>query len=388
MLLSNPFELEIVRTEERFHELSEDWTRLYAECVPRNPFLSFEWSAACREHVCRRSDLFVVTARAGGRLVGLAPQRRERISGLRVVRFLAGGWSDYSGFLCHPGAPEAVPALLVALAGSDPELDLLVLRQLAREFTRLPHVRLPKALGAEMLEGEGSPYLAFAGDWEALCAQGPGWLKGVQKRVRRFQREGGAVRRLTGNRAAEAMTAVADVEARSWQARYGEPIFHKRSVRELFAEALRKVEERGELELWLAEMDGKAIGYEINFLSPDRIWLYRGSYDQDYARYGPGSVLEFHSIRAGWAEGRREYDYGSGCEPYKAERTNAIRPLEILTAYPRTPRGYLAYALLVAPRSRMRRSRAGRAALELLAQARRCPQALLPWNRTLRNRVY
>lgn len=388
MLPSDPFELEIVRNEKRFQELSEDWRRLYAECIPRNPFLSFEWNAACQAHVCRRADLFVVSLRQGGRLVGLAPLRRERISGFRVVRFLAGGWSDYSGFLCHPETPEAEPALLEALAGAEREWDLLVLRQLAREFTRLPYVRLPKRLGAETLDGEGSPYLAFAGDWKGLCAEGPGWLKGVQKRVRRFEREGGVVQRLTGPQAAEAMAAVNEVEARSWQAQYGEPIFQRRNVRELFADAMRTVKERGELELWLAEMDGKPVAYEINFLSPDRIWLYRGGYDQEYARYGPGSVLEFHSIRTAWEEGRREYDYGSGCEPYKAERTNAVRPMQILAAYPRTPRGYMAYALLVAPRSRLRRHRAGRAALELLARARRCPQALLPWNRTLRNRVY
>jgi CelD/BcsL family acetyltransferase involved in cellulose biosynthesis len=388
MLSSNPFELEIVRTEERFQELEEEWSGLYAECIPGNPFLSFEWSAACRTHVCRRSDLFVVTARAGGRLVGVAPLRRERISGFRVVRFLAGGWSDYSGFLCHPDTPEAEPALLEALAGAEREWDLLALRQLAREFTRLPHVRLPKGLGAETLSGEGSPYVAFAGDWQSLCAEGPGWLKGVQKRVRRFQRDGGTVQRLKGDRAAEAITTAAQIESQSWQAQYGDPIFQRQSVRELFAEALRELEGRGELELWLAEMEGKPIAYEINFLSPDRIWLYRGGYDQEYARYGPGSVLEFYSIRTAWEEGRREYDYGSGCEPYKAERTNAVRQLQILVAYPHTPRGYLAYALLVAPRSRLRRHRAGRAALDFLAQARRCPQALLPWNRTLRNRVY
>lgn len=382
------FELSLVCTPEGLQELAAEWRELYAESNPRNPFLSPEWAEVCHAYACPPAALFLIAARRQGRLVGVAPLRWELFRGFRLLRFLGSGWSEYAGFLCHPEEPGAEVALLHGLLQCKDDWDLLLLRQLAMEFTRLPVTQLPGGLSVQTLPGEGSPYLAYSGDWEALRAAGPRWLTNVQKRVRRWQREGGTVERYRGTEAAARVAEVARVEARSWQARHGQPIFQEEQVRRLFRDAFQLLEPRGEMELWLARMGDEPAAYEINLLTPERLWLYRGGYDEAYARLGPGSVLEYHSIRTAWDEGRREYDYMSGREPYKAERTNAVRPQQVMSFHPDTLRGHLAFALLVAPRWGLRRVPAAKPLLDYISLVRRCPQALLPWNRVLRDRVY
>lgn len=377
----------LVSTDEGFRRLEREWSELYAGATPRNPFLSFEWTRACRTHLCPRAGLFILTARENGRLVGVAPLRVDRTRGFRVLRFISSGWSEYGGFLRAPDCAGVEAALLQEAQRREGEWDLLMLRQLAVEFTQVPSVISGAVSRATTFESEGSPHLACAGDWEELCARGPHWLKQVQRRVRRFAREGGTLDRYFGAEAAERMSEVAAVERRSWQGKYGQPVFQDARIQAMFRQCFEELAPRREMELWLARVEGQAVAYEINLLTPERVWLYRGAYDQNYARLGPGGVLEFHSIREAWREGRREYDYLSGLEPYKAERTNAVRPLQVVAAHPGTPRGYAAAACVVPVRWRLERFHLTRGALSFLAELKRCPKATLPGKRVLRSRV-
>src|SRR5437868_1954396 len=116
MAPSPEFTTSLVRTGPDFAALEPEWARLHAASRPRNAFLSYEWNRACWEHVCPATEPWVLTARKSGRLVGVAPLRRERRFGFRVLRFLGSGWSNYAGFLRDPDCLDAEAALLYALA--------------------------------------------------------------------------------------------------------------------------------------------------------------------------------------------------------------------------------------------------------------------------------
>ena len=72
------YEIELIRSEDRLRSLRSEWIRLYLQSRPLNPFVSHEWATACWHHLCPDAGLFVLTARAQGRLVGVAPLRIER----------------------------------------------------------------------------------------------------------------------------------------------------------------------------------------------------------------------------------------------------------------------------------------------------------------------
>lgn len=124
------------------------------------------------------------------------------------------------------------------------------------------------------------------------------------------------------------------------------------------------------MELWLAYKDGRAAAFQVNFLAGRRLWLYQGAYDDGYRKLSPGGVLDFQSIQAAWAEGFREYDFMSGDEPYKAERTDRARVISYLALYPDTPAGRLAFGLLIAPRWRLKGWSHARAAHRLWVRLR------------------
>lgn len=386
--MSPPFQLDVLHTEGELRALAEEWTQLYAESVPRNPFLSHAWAVACWENVCSDCELYLLTARHEGRLVGLAPLRRARQRGFRVLQFIGSGWSEYTGFLVSPRHPRMDEVLLEGLRQRRREWDLLVLRQLSDTFSRIHQVTPPKGLGHAEMEAEGAPYLTFAGDWEALHTDGPSWVKRHKRFARVFARDGGTVVRYVAEEAARRMDEVAAIEAHSWKARYGDAAFQRREVRNLLVQAFLTLGQDGGMELWIAYMEDRPAAYHINFVMPERIGYYRTAYDEQFKKWSPGGVVNYHSLRSAWEAGLREYDFMSGMEPYKKERANAVRALKYRAIFPTTARGWAAYALLIAPRWGLRQFRVARRALDFVSLIKAQPQALLPWNRQLRARIH
>jgi CelD/BcsL family acetyltransferase involved in cellulose biosynthesis len=104
------------------------------------------------------------------------------------------------------------------------------------------------------------------------------------------------------------------------------------------------------MQLWLASLGGRPAAYKIDFVLSDRLWVYQLGYDRDFQKASVGSFLGYVGIEQAWRAGVREYDYLSGDEPYKAERTTASRKICDLAIHSRTIRGRVAFALLLAPR--------------------------------------
>lgn len=350
MELAAEFQLDLVRTESALSGLEAEWKELHAAANARNPFLGWEWTQACLHELGTGATPFVLTLRMDGRLVGLAPLRLERNWGFRVLRFIGDGRSDYLGFLLHPEAPDAQSRLLEGLEQHRAHWDLAVLRQLNNEYSGLASATPPKLLRCARAEGTLAPYVACRGDWETLCATGPGWLKRMSKALRKFEREGGRVERHTGIEALAHIDELVAIEARSWKGEAGVGRFQPGCGRAFLERVLRDLAPRGEIEVWIARVDEHPVAFALSLLTGERILLYQGAYDQAYRKQGPGAVLEYVSIRRAWEAGVREYDYMSGNEPYKAERTNATRVIRYLALHTTGARGLLAYSLLIAPR--------------------------------------
>lgn len=384
------FQAEIIRSVEGFQALQPEWERLYERTNCYNPMLSFEWAAACQAHLCSESPLCVVTVRVEGELVGVAPLRVDRIAGFRVLRFLGKGQSPYLGFLVAPEHPDAEGAILEALGRAAGSWDMLWLQQLHEHFTQL-HLRpIPRSLRGEVgdVPWKGSAFTRVEGDWDALCAEGPNWLKRVWRKVRKFEREGGSIERYIGAEAAAHEDERSYVEERSWKADYGQPAELRRRVANLYREAFTTLGKRGEMELWIARLNGEPIACAVNFLTPDRLWMMRSAYQENFAKLGAGAVLDILAIQKSWEEGRCEYDYLCGAEGYKDERTSDVRPMKQLIVYPPTLRGRLAFATLIAARRSLQRSKTARAMVDYLLWIRKCPKALLPWSDVKRSRVH
>jgi CelD/BcsL family acetyltransferase involved in cellulose biosynthesis len=371
------YRLDILRAPDALFALRDEWDALYQATSPKNPFLGPDWTLACWRRVGQGSSPFVLAAREGSALVGLAALRLDRAAGFRVLRFLADGRSDYLGFLTAPGHPDAEQTLLEELRMLAGEWDLAVLRQLTHDHSALFHRPIPKGLKARGIVGTVAPYLAFSGDWQELCASGPGWLKRLGKAARTFQKKGGTWERVPPEDAPNRVDEVAAVERASWKGRRAAARFQPGRGQELLRELLSTLGPRGEMELWLAYMDGRPVAYNVNLTPEGRVWIYQGAYHEEYRKYSVGAILDCLSIERGWQAGAREYDYLCGDEPYKLERTDALREVRYLALFPNSPRGWTAYGALIAPRWRLKRVPGAKAALDRWVQLRNDPASLL-----------
>lgn len=370
MAASEKLEIELIRDDRSLQALAPDWHLLYDAAGRHNPFLSWGWTMACRAHVRPGAEPFVLAAwDEGGRLVGIAPLCLERAFGMRVLRFLADGRSDYLGFLAHPDVPGAERRLLEQLAELRRAWDVAVLRHLTPDYSTLSASATPPGLVPREINGEVSAQLDFPGDWEELARDGPRAVRHSKRWARRFEKRGGQVVRLAGPEALARVDDVSRVEARSWKGRGGTARFQPGPGRDLLRSALESTAAET-MEVWLALVEGRPIAFQINFLAPGRLLYYQGAYDEEHRSHYAGGVLHRHALAQAWAEGRREYDFMAGDEAYKADWTNGVRTLRYLAVHPRTVRGRAAYGLLVAPRWRLKRSEKARSALARWARLR------------------
>lgn len=340
----------VVRTAEALAELMPEWNRLYQQSAPRNPFLSAEWTEAYLETVGSDTNLFVVTLRSAGRLVGVAPLCIESRGVFRVLRFITEDRSDYLGFLFSNDHPSAAQELADTIVAHSSEWDLATLKHVADDYSGLTRIKFPGSVRLHRTVATTARYTAAEVDWKELHEIGPSWLKRTRKRLPRFLRDGWLLERFTGAEAAARLDQVADIETRSWKA--GENVMRLQpgGGQELLRRALETLGERGEMQLWMATLNGRPAAYRIDFLLADRVWIYQLGYDQAFHRASVGSFLGYVALEQAWRSGIREYDYLSGDEPYKAERTLASRKIRHLAIHPRTMRGRAAFALLLAPR--------------------------------------
>jgi CelD/BcsL family acetyltransferase involved in cellulose biosynthesis len=363
-------QIDVVRTDSALEALRPEWERLYEAASPQNPFLSWGWTAACRAHHCPRAGLYLHTAREHGELVAVAPLRIERQLGLRVLRFLGDGRSDYLGFLSRADRPDLHPALLDALKARSGEWDLAVLRHVSDVYSPLSAASVPERIGSAEIEGTVAPFLRFPGDWAELCANGPSQIRHTKRPARKFEKEDGTVQRVTGPEAAAYVEEIAAVEARSWKGEKGCARFQPGAGQELLRRALAELGAREAVELWIARLEERPIAFLINFLTPDRVCYYQGAYDEELRRYYAGGVLHYRAMERAWTAGLREYDFMCGDEGYKNGWTNGVRSVRYVALYPETLRGRLAFAALVAPRWKLKGSQTAHAALRLWVQLR------------------
>ena len=176
----------------------------------------------------------------------------------------------------------------------------------------------------------------------------------MRKRSRRFARDGHRVECFTGSEAIERLDDVAEIEAHSWKGREKTMRLQAGEGRDLLERAFETLGARGEMLLWLAFVEDRPVAFQIDFVMEDRVWHYQCAYDERYRHTRAGSILTYEALRVAWERGVREFDYLSGEELYKLERTNASRTIHHLAVHRRSARGWLAYGLLVAPRWRLR----------------------------------
>lgn len=124
-----------------------------------------------------------------------------------------------------------------------------------------------------------------------------------RKEVRRKQRrilEAGAVEYLRLEAGGEAETWIDDFlafESRSWKGRAGCALACDENDRAYFKAVAMGAFNRGQLMMLALSLNGRTIAYKCNFIAGQGAFAFKIAFDEEYARYSPGVLLEYENIR-------------------------------------------------------------------------------------------
>jgi CelD/BcsL family acetyltransferase involved in cellulose biosynthesis len=135
---------------------------------------------------------------------------------------------------------------------------------------------------------------AFLG--EALSRKGAKELQRLERRLA----EAGKLQYVELQDAAEVEQWIEDfieLEARGWKGRNSSALGSSDQGRVFFTRAARAAAHCGRLMMLGLRLAGKWIALKCNFVSGEGAFAFKIAYDEDYARFSPGTLLELENIR-------------------------------------------------------------------------------------------
>ena len=86
------------------------------------------------------------------------------------------------------------------------------------------------------------------------------------------------------------------LEARGWKGREGSALAAAPGTARMFREALTGAAARGKLERLSLTLDGRPIAMLASFLSTPGAFSYKTAFDEDFARFSPGVLLQLENL--------------------------------------------------------------------------------------------
>lgn len=335
----------VVRDANGFHALAREWNQLHQRSRADVIVLTFEWMSSWWDEFGKDRELRILVARDGDRVVGIAPlswrRLRERGVPIRRIELLASGeeefdeiHSEYLDFLIEEGREDAVVAAFWHHLHARPDWDQLQLESIVATSPLIPALRVAarKTSRVELVETPRVPavIVPLPGDLAAFHAMQSKKMREDLRRHRRMLEKVGPVRMRRAesvDELREMFSTFVRLHQQLWQAR-GKPgcfasprfsRFHRQVSERLFA--------RGLCDLWLLEVDGRAVAARYSFHLGQRMFEYQSGLDPGFEpKISTGVQAAYYCIEDAVARGFREYDLGEGQQPYKLRWTHEVRP--------------------------------------------------------------
>lgn len=285
--------------------LSAAWDALAAEASEPNPFVE-RWCLQSALHLLdpeRHTRLAMVCNGGDGLVIGLIPLAPAARYGRLPLRHVT-GWTHPNHFLGLPlvraGHERLFWSILLGWCDAEPWADTLL--HIPRLTENGP---LHRALGEVARERGGAAEIVHREQralLESDLSPGDYWDAAVRAKKRKEHRrqanrlsEHGdvALRRWMPNEPiAPWIDAFLALELRGWKGRAGSALASQSGTEAWFRALLVGAAEAGRLDMRALDLDGQPMAMLINFLCPPGGFSFKTAFDEDYARFSPGVLLQ------------------------------------------------------------------------------------------------
>jgi CelD/BcsL family acetyltransferase involved in cellulose biosynthesis len=235
---------------------------------------------------------------------------------------------------------EARPGELVvhSLPDGDPALEAIVRRAGRPLLVEHEHV---------------SPVVDTAGDLETYRASLNRSKRKELERLRRRFAEAHEVR-IDIDAPAEldaALAAVFALEERGWKGARGTAMGQEKEVASFYDGVARGFHAEGRLRLAQLVADDRLVAADVCLLDHQRLWVLKGAYDEEFARFAPGLSLAYAEVEWCFEQGLDGLELLGDDEPWKRTFATGDRRHLGVRCYRRrpVPLGRFAYRRAIRP---------------------------------------
>ncbi len=292
------FDVEIIAGGlEAISTIAADWSALCDRSC-REPFLRPEWFAAFVSQF--RTEMNVVTVRDNGELRAVLPleRRRASIHGLPVsaLRSVFDLNTPRSGAAASGEQRSLVAGEIWDAIKRLDNWNVFEARLVRDDdFLReLLDAARRDGFRAAVWQMDAAPFIALpAKESASEFFAGPRkhFGKELDRRLRRLAELGRVEFCVTREYSAETVDRYLELESRGWKGAVGTAAIADERAAGLHHSFARESAERGRLFVYELTIDGRTIAMSLNIEDGDRMFHWRTSYDEAYAKYSPGNLL-------------------------------------------------------------------------------------------------
>ena len=283
------------------------WERLVGRAAEPNPFFEPWFLVPSLEQWGANNRVTVKAWLHDGRLAGLMPI-------VRSAKYYGHILTHATGWL-HANAFCGVP---LVVAGLEEDFWRAMLAHFDRMARRALFLHLPLLPAGGPLDAALERVLAasprahyrvaeqqrafLTGDMGAQAyleeAMSAKKRKELRRQHNRLAEEGAlAFERLEGDEGLAEWTAeFLALEASGWKGEAGSALASAPDTTALFTQALAGAAAAGRLERLALRLDGRAIAMLANFITPPGAYSFKTAFDEDYARFSPGMLLQLENL--------------------------------------------------------------------------------------------
>ncbi len=286
-------------------DLAAAWDDLAGEASEPNPFAE-RWCLQSALHLLdpeRRARLVMVRDGSAGPVIGVMPLAPAAKYGRLPLRHVT-GWAHPNQFhgapLVRVGMEPLFWSILLGWCDASGWAHTLLhvprLTEGGPLHRALTDVARARGSDAEIVHREERALL------ETSLSPDAYWDEAVRAKKRKELRrqanrlaEQGAVsfRRWQASEALDPwIDAFLDLEARGWKGKAGSALASHSETEAWFRAILASAAEAGRLDMRALDLDGRPLAMLVNFLCPPGGFSFKTAFDEDYARFSPGVLLQ------------------------------------------------------------------------------------------------
>lgn len=332
--MGSRFDVEVLTRWDEVRKIRPAWDALQEKGRVDHPFVALDWLECWYGAFCGPDDLRVVVVDDGSQVRSIFAAFRTSVvrRGIRL-RTLSAAANGHSPRFCVLSAADDIEAVRAALSAPfsahwEEKIDLLALPNLVEGSRTCAASMLPSRDVVRHIENSfASPALNLKEGWDAYYASRSRNFRHRFRQSRNNLQKLGSfefeIVALSGGE--EIVHRLRQVDARTWQHANGSGLFSTPENEAFYKSLLRTFAKGGTGCIGFLKSGGRDIAYELGVRYGKTAYLLKYGFDQEYAAFRPGVLVQHFLCEHLAGQGVEEVDLCGEATQEKAKWATHFR---------------------------------------------------------------